>query len=232
MQLPFPVGPRAEPNAALVTAAATQYELGTVTHARDIGGTYNFNLHAVSERGAYVVRVYRPWVTVERLVLLHRIKRTLVEHHLPVSLPLPGVGGASIMEYNGRLVDVEPFVQHDGVADTWERYATGFVMLGRFHQALEPFSMQLIQTPPLVSNYGTPAQLIGWTKHTRDQIESATPTAAAALAVCDQALALLDLLQEGWKDTPPLLHTGTHGDYGGENVLFRREQIVAILEGV
>lgn len=230
MQVPFAIAPRAEPGAALHAALAKQYWLGAVHHARDIGGTYNLNLQLHTTRGEYVVRVHRPWVTGERLALLHLIRSELAAKQLPVPLPLRTSGGATMIEHRGRLVEVEPFVGHDSVADTWECYVAGFAMLSRLHQALLPFSAQLKATPPLVSNYGTLEQLTAWTSNTREQVQRIAPTAANALAVCDAALALLRTLQAAALCMSPLPPAPTHGDYGGDNLLFRQAQIAAIVD--
>ena len=228
MQVPFPIGPRAEWSASLIAAVVDQWRLDTVAHVRDIGGTYNLNLHVQTARGAYVVRVHRPWITTERLALIHAIKRALADRHLPVALPLQTANGTPMSEYDGRLVEMEPFVAHNGPANTWSRCEIGLAMLGRLHRALKPWTEQLRQTPPLVSNYGTVDQLLAWTTDTREQIAAATPTAQDALAVCDDALALLGHLMHAWSGVPALPHMPTHGDYGGDNLLFQGDRIVAI----
>jgi len=225
MQVPFSTGSRAEPSAALIAAVVKQWRLGTVAHVRDIGGTYNLNLHVQTTCGAYVVRVHRPWITPERLALIHMIKRALADD-LPVALPLQTANGATAIKYDGRLVEVEPFVAHNGSATTWRRCEIGFAMLSRLHGALEPWTEQLRQTPPLVSNYGTLEQLRAWTTNTREQIAAATRTDRDALALCADALALLARLEHA--GVPALPHVPTHGDYGGDNLLFHGDRIVAI----
>lgn len=229
MQVPFPIGPRAEASAALIAAVVEQWQLDTVAHARDVDGTYNLNLRVQTARGAYVVRVHRPWITPERLTLIHTIKHALADD-LPIALPVQTANGATMIKYGGRLVEVEPFVAHNGSADRLSRYESAFAMLGRLHRALEPWTEQLRQTPPLVSNYGTLEQLRAWTTNTREGIAVAMRIDRASLAVCDDALLLLDRLAHAWSGVPALPHVPTHGDYGGDNLLFHQEQIVALLD--
>lgn len=89
---------------------------------------------------------------------------------------------------------------------------------------------------PVVSNYGTPEQLLTWIQQAREKAmhtKQALQTSEGkyAIALYDDAIAMLSSLQEWWSETHVYLPRQlTHGDYGGGNILFRQEHIVAILD--
>lgn len=226
-------GPRAEPAPDLLARVAARFALGPVLAATDIGGTYNLNLRVATATGEYVVRVHRPWVGADRLALLHRIRHSLGRGGLPVPEPLAAPGGATILPHRNRLVEVERFVPHDGSADSWERYAAAFAALGRLHDALAARIDRRAFIPPRVSNDGTPDALLAGIARTAARIRR-TPGDGArsrALALCAEARDLLLPVRDWWAELGRALPAApTHGDYGGENVLFQHERVVAILD--
>jgi aminoglycoside phosphotransferase (APT) family kinase protein len=80
--------------------------------------------------------------------------------------------------------------------------------------------------PPVVSNYGTPATLLTWTKQAAEESTRLTQDITAeaqqqALALYAEVIHLLIFLQEQWDKTKEHLPEQlTHGDYGGGNLLF------------
>jgi homoserine kinase type II len=151
---------------------------------------------------------------------------------MPVPEPLVGTEGYSILRLSGRLVEVDPLVEHDAMADTWERYSAAFFLLARLHDTLTDVVPATL-APPRVSNYGTPPQLRCWTEKTRAMIEldAGEPDAAEALALTGQAQDLLRVIDSWWREAKAgLPRQPIHGDYGGGNVLFRGQEIVAVLD--
>ncbi|MBO0796988.1 MAG: hypothetical protein J2P36_39420 [Ktedonobacteraceae bacterium] len=49
---------------------ARQFRMGTVAEVKDLGGMYNLNLLLATTTGKYVLRVYHPWATQQRLMQL------------------------------------------------------------------------------------------------------------------------------------------------------------------
>ena len=226
-------GPRAAADPDLLARVAARFALGPVLAATDIGGTYNLNLRVATAGGEWVVRVHRPWVGADRLALLHQIRHSLGNAGLPVPEPLAAPGGATILPYGDRLVEVEPFVPHDGSANSWERYAVAFAALGPLHDALATRIGRRAFIPPRVSNGGTPDTLLAGIAQTAVRIRR-TPGDGArsrALALCAEAHDLLVPVRDWWAEGGRALPAApTHGDYGGENVLFDHERVVAILD--
>lgn len=230
---PAAIGPRAAPDGRLLAAVAAHFGLGPPLASADLGGAYNLNLRVETARGAYVVRVYRPWVTRDRLACLHRVRRALADAGLPVPRPLAAPAGDAVAPYGDRLAEAERFVPHDAGADTRGRYAVAFALLGRLHDALAAAVPPETIVPPRVSNYGTPPLLRYWIGRTERRLRDAAPdeTVAHALAVCAEARALLGPMEDWWRAVGAgLPRQPIHGDYGGGNLLFADGRPAAILD--
>ena len=169
------IGPRAGPDDALLETADAAFGLGGIQAARDLGGTYNLNLRLYTAGGSFVLRVHRPWVTAERVAVLQSAKQRLAAAGFPVSVPLATTEGKSALRWGNRLVEVEPFVAHDTVADSWDRYPPAFAALARLHDALAAAVDPQTFVPPRVSNYGSPIGLLGWVGQTEARIRPIRP---------------------------------------------------------
>jgi Ser/Thr protein kinase RdoA (MazF antagonist) len=150
---------------------AESFGLDPVISTKDLGGAYNLNLLLKTEHGSYVLRVHRPWVTRLRLEQLQQVKDMLARAGFPVPLPLPTTSGETILRYKDRLVEVEPFIVHDGEADTWERNVIAFSLLGQLHNFLAAHTASIPLVEPVVSNYGTPGTLLRWTQQAAEKME-------------------------------------------------------------
>ncbi len=232
MQENIDYGPRANFNAELSKLIAEQYNIGIVTATEDLGGTYNLNILLQTTRGTYVVRVYRPWVTYERLAMLHQVKQVLHENALPVTLPIATRLNKTIIAYQDRHAEVEHFVPSDNIPETWQRYETAFALLAKLHAVLATKLEHISVVPPLVANYGTPDVLLAWTLQAEQRIRQnpEDENTQVALALCEDTVQLLSKMQVEWRKTEKLPQQIVHGDYGAGNLLFRDQQIVAILD--
>ncbi len=215
---------------------AGAFQIGPVSLSKDLGGAYNLNLLLTTEKGNVVLRVHRPWVTQLRLEQLHEMKSMLARAGFPVPLPLATTNGETTLHYKDRLVELEPFIAHDGEADTWGRNFVAFSLLGKLHNflAAQPDSVSLIE--PVVSNYGTPDMLLTWTRQAAEKVAQSAQSSPShetqsALSLYAEAIQLLSSLQARWQAAKAYLPRQlTHGDYGGGNLLFRQERVVAILD--
>ena len=161
MNASFPTGPRASFTVALHSYLEQTYRLD-ITDTTDLGGAYNLNTLVMSDKGRFVARVYRPWVTPLRLEALHRLKGKL-KAQLPVVLPLPTADGHTVAPFDGRLLELEPFVPNSGAVESWGRYEEAFSLLGSLHGALAEFGPFAAALPaPKVENYGSPEARTRW----------------------------------------------------------------------
>ncbi len=217
----------------LHNTVAEQYNLGAITSTKDFGGTYNLNMLLQTTRGVYVARVYRPWVKYERLTMLQQIKRVLEQNDLPAVLPIACKVGKTILSYQGRWVEVESFVAHNTVTGTWERYEIAFALLAKLHACFATKLEHIAIVPPLVANYGVPDVLLAWTLQAEQRIRQVLENedTQLALTLCAETAQLLTQMQIWWNKTGhELPQQVIHGDYGTGNLLFRDEQVVAILD--
>jgi Ser/Thr protein kinase RdoA (MazF antagonist) len=110
--------------------------LGGFAEAVDLGGSSSLNLLVDGADGRYVVRVPRPHVTPERLGAIHQARRVLVGGSVPCAPPVPTQQDSPWVSLQGRLVEVEAYVDHDAVMDAWERLEVGMALLAQTHNLL------------------------------------------------------------------------------------------------
>src|SRR3954470_1102192 len=196
---------RGEASPALLHALGERYGL-TGESAKDLGGSSNLNLLvAGGGQERYVVRVYRPWVTPERLADMQLVRWRLAEGGVPAALPVPTVDGEQWIVVDGRLVEVEPYVEHDAKMDTWERIEAALPLLGRIHTLLQPLQLSIEGRNPPASNNIEPrdalpgtlrgiAQIRQWSNASQIELE---------LAGASEELArLVDRAQQGFEELP------------------------------
>jgi homoserine kinase type II len=134
---------------------------------------------------------------------------------------------------SNRLIEVESFTLSEGVTDTWSRYIEAFSMLGRLHQALREQAKTIHFVAPVVHNYGQPGHLLNWLEQTKNEVKQKelSDDVRETLTICEETEDLLRVMQSWWDqighDLPRQL---VHGDYGGENILWSQEHIVALLD--
>ena len=70
------------------------------------------------------------------------VRRRLIDGDVPCPRLIRTRDGASWIEVDGRLVEVEVYVEHDANMDSWERLAAGLPLLGRIHTLLQPLRVE------------------------------------------------------------------------------------------
>lgn len=99
-----------------ITTIAVAYGLDLLpSTARPLGGAVNGVVRISSDTGEVVLRVHRPWTTVQRLEDVHRVQEHVRAHGLPVPKVLIARNGRSWMWLHKRLVE------GGRKADTWEQ---------------------------------------------------------------------------------------------------------------
>lgn len=229
MEPSFPRGPRAALTPSLLQALQEKYGLGPLQECEDLGGAYNLNLRLQTATGAYVARVYRPWVARERLDTLQGVKHWLLTQQIPVILPLPTTSGTTMARHAGRLIELEPFVLHTPGKESWPRYEQAFALLGQLHTALANYPAAAMATPP-VENYAVPAKLMEWIENVKGDLRRrGRGQVEEAVQICEEATTLLQQLMPWWRKTKGHLPQQLiHGDYGVGNLLWQEEHVIAI----
>ncbi|MGE5222570.1 MAG: phosphotransferase enzyme family protein [Omnitrophica WOR_2 bacterium] len=207
-----------------------QYRPGAIQSTRDLGGAYNLNVLIRASRGSFVVRVYRPWVTPERLLGIQKIKRRLHAAGIPVVLPLTVINGNTFIEIDQRLAEVEGYIPNQERPPAVKHYEVSASILGRLHAALGGFAQIPEIPPPEVENYSLPVDLEAGLARVRSRIEMAQAEGRSqALNICALVESSLPYITEEWQRLGQYLPRQlVHGDFGPGNILFDQDQPAAI----
>jgi Ser/Thr protein kinase RdoA (MazF antagonist) len=220
---------RAVASAWLLEAIGDRYGIRGEDGGDDLGGSSNLNLRLTSGRQRYVVRVYRPWITVARLAALQLARRVLGRGGVPCAQPVLTRDGASWIVVDERLVEVEPYVEHEAKMDSWPRLAAGLPLLGRIHTLLRPLAVGADgRNPPAANNIEPRDVLPGVQRGTqRMRRWEATPAELALATASDELALLVDRAERRAGAQPRQL---VHGDFWDNNVLFRAGRVVLVAD--
>ncbi|MDP9237406.1 MAG: phosphotransferase [Chloroflexota bacterium] len=175
----------------------------------------------------FVVRVYRPWVTPSRLADLQLVRRALARGGVPCTEPIETHAGESWVVVEDRLVEVEPYVEHDGNMDSWQRLKVALPLLGRAHTLMQALEVTEDGRVAPAANHVEAADAVAWTSRGTDRIRSwdASPS---ELRLAEASEELARLLNDAEGGRPPLARQLVHGDFWDNNVLFRSDRVVLV----
>lgn len=225
-------GLRATPSPELLEAVCDAYGLGSVDGVVDLGGSSCLNVLVRDGRRRYVVRVYRPYVTAARLDDLQRARRELAAGGVPCSDLVPTQDGQPWIGLNGRLVEVERYIEHDdaGMA-SWERLETALPMLGHIHTILQGIATGPDGKRPVFANHIESYVVLARTYRGTQRIRGwASSSAELHLARTAEELAHLVATAEQDLRVSSLPRQLVHGDFWDNNVFFRSGRVVHITD--
>jgi len=229
----FPVGPQWQLTAEDVARIAGDFGLRlTGTPPQPRAGATNGIARISTTTGDWLVRVHRPWTSPARLAGVHRALAFLraAGHPIPAVLATPA--GQTWTTLQDRLVEVNTFVPSNASADSGARLGVALALLARLHATLATLAPDAIP-PPLYSPHTTPDAMLAGLAETDSAFaalrhHASYPQAAATREATRVLLATLDTARAGY--AAHLSRAYIHGDYGGDNILFRDGQIVAVLD--
>jgi Ser/Thr protein kinase RdoA (MazF antagonist) len=207
-----------------------QWGLDGVAEAVDLGGSSSLNLLVGDAARRYVVRVHRPSVTAKRLGAIHQARRALLAGGVPCVPPLPTRQGAGWVNLEGRLVEVEAYVNHEAVMDSWQRLEVGMGLLAQVHNLLRQVQVGPEGRWPRFANHLEPADVADSVRRGVERIRSWDPTAAERrlAAVAEDLAELVTQAEVGLLVRLP--RQLVHGDFWDDNVLFRHGQPVLLAD--
>jgi homoserine kinase type II len=221
---------RAVPSPGLFDVLRRRYGMDSTAAATDLGGSSNLNLLVTVNADRFVVRVYRPWVTAARLADIQRVRRHLAHGGVPCVLPVPTRDGEEWVVVDGRLVEVERFVEHEAHMDSWERLEGGLPVLGRIHTLLRGLMVSPDGRQAPAANHVAPQHALAWTLRGTRHIRTwdASP---AELWLADAAEELARLVDGAEREVSALVPQQlVHGDFWDNNVLFRAGRVVLVTD--
>ncbi|HEY8172080.1 MAG TPA: phosphotransferase [Dehalococcoidia bacterium] len=216
---------RAASSAALLRGLADEY--GIRGNFEDLGGSSNLNLLVEHGSLRFVVRVYRPWTTASRLADMQLVRRELARRDVPTTEPVETRRGETWIVVRDRLVEVEPYIQHDSKMDSWQRIKAALPLLGRAHTLMQALEVSQDGSIAPAANHVEAADVVAWTLRGTSRIRSweASP---AELRLADASDELAKLLDSAEKRRPPLARQLVHGDFWDNNVLFHGDRVVLV----
>lgn len=208
-----------------VERALRQYDLGTLRSVKPAShGVVNETAFAETSMGRYVVRRNQRKLGRAGLELRHRLLIWLRSTGFPASRLVPARSGETVVEIDGRLFEVFPFIDGDEFnPDRPAQLSGAGSILGRYHSAVEEFP----DTPFPEGPRYTPASLMGLTERLmqRDLMGELTEP----LSWYDRRAAdLRRMLPDSAYLALP--HVLIHGDLHRDNLIFRGDSVAALID--
>lgn len=223
-------GVRASVSADLERFLRANWGVWPAGPAPDLGGSNNLNLLVTDGRSPRVARVYRPFVTGQRVAALQAVRRHLASHGVLGVGPVPAVDGRDWRAFEGRVVEVEPYVDAPATMNTLVRVRTGLAVLGRMHALLQELPSSPAAGAPGFANHVAADGLVEAVAAGTGRIRAWKPTAAEA-RLADLADDLAATLARHEQD--PRIHAQrqlVHGDFWDNNVRFRHGQVALVTD--
>lgn len=213
----------------LLRVLHTRYGLRWDGEPVDLGGSNNLNVHLPGSDGGWVARIYCPWTSAARLRAIQRVRSTLVSAGLPFASTVSALDGETSIGFDGQVVEVERYVAGKNM-NIGTSLLSGMRALGQIHNVLAG-----METPPAAEvapfpNHVEANQALAGTHQGTAAIRAANPS-SGELHTADLADTLATELADaelGLRHALP--RQLVHGDFWDNNVLFRDDDIVLILD--
>ena len=223
----LPVRPMKSPE--LIDTVVRAYELTRNFDPIDLGGSSNLNLLFKRGKLGYVARIYRAWVTQERLEGIQSVRATLRAAGLPFPPTKPAADGRMFISFADWLVEVEPFVSGQDMR-TWAELLDGMRMLGTIHTVLSGIAVPPGTRRAPAANHIDVADASQTTMRACSAIRAfATSADEERIARVSEELASA-LLCAGDERSLELPRQLVHGDFWDNNVKFQNGSLVAVLD--
>ncbi|MFC7619190.1 phosphotransferase enzyme family protein [Microlunatus sp. GCM10028923] len=215
----------------LVAEIAERYGLERPTGWSDLGGSWTTNLKLTfRERAALVARIHGAYTSPDRLTAVQAARIAVADAGLPAIRPLDTPSGPSFVRLgNGRLAELEPFVDWNQRMKTGPLLEAGFGVLARLHDALRDASIPAAGETATAANHLHSEVALEASRRGADRIRGWRDTVLTGLA--DRAVRHLEAVDRAEQ---PLragqLTQLVHGDFWDNNVLFHDGRLAAVLD--
>src|SRR5215469_4809137 len=216
-------------SAELIDTVVRAYELTTNGDPIDLGGSSNLNLLFPEGELGYVARIYRAWVTQERLEGIQSVRAALRAAGLPFPQTWPAADGCLFLPFADWLVEVEPFVSGQDMR-TWAELKDGMRMLGMIHTVLSGITAPPGTRRAPAANHIDAADAFQTTVRACSAIRAWASTASEERIVRVSEELASALLYSGDESSLELPRQLVHGDFWDNNVKFQNGSLVAVLD--
>jgi homoserine kinase type II len=224
-------GSRAEFTAELTELLNDEYAFDESAKYTDLGGSSSLNIFAEKNQAQYVVRVYRPYVTSNRLDDIIGVRKKLNENGIPCAAAFQTLTGQNYIEWNGRVVEAEYYVKHDGIMDTPERLKYALPLFGRMTSLLGSIkNISADGKNPHFANHIHFERIAEMTEKGCSRILAWDPAEHEREIVYMSKALAEKVTRAGEKIFTELPRQLAHGDFWDNNVLFSGNNIVLITD--
>jgi homoserine kinase type II len=214
----------------LLDAVRDAYGIDGPPDPIDLGGSSSLNLLAGSGDERCVLRFYRRYMTASRLGAIHLARRELTAAGVPCPDLLPTRDGQPWILFEGRLVEVERYVEHEAHMNSWERLEEGLPILGRIHTLFRDLEVGDEGRTPLFANHIEASDVMDRTLRGTQRIRGWQPSAPELqLAAAAEELAHRVASAEQ-RFSAALPRQLVHGDFWDNNVFFRDGRVILVTD--
>jgi Ser/Thr protein kinase RdoA (MazF antagonist) len=223
-------GLRATASQELLDLVQFAFKIRFTNEPIDLGGSSNLNLLVADSSRQYVLRVYRPYVTAERLDAINHVREELSHSDIPCGELVTTADRQLWISFDGRLVELEHYVEHDSEMNTWPSLRVGLSLLAQIHTILQDIIVNESGRKPRFANYIESTQTLRRTFLGTQRIRGWNPS-PLELKLADDAEELAHRVSRAESSLPEKLPKQlVHGDFWDNNVCLRDGKVVLVAD--
>jgi hypothetical protein len=224
-------GLRAVASQALLDAVQAAYRIDIPTQPFDLGGSANLNLCFADASNKWVVRVYRPYVTTERLRAIQTVRHELSLAGIPSDCLVMTGNGQPWMSFDGRLVELERYIDHNGKMDTWASLEAGMPILAKIHTVLQGVEVGAGGKRSVFANHIPSSEILPCTYRGTQRIRAWSNLSPREETLANEAEELARRVSSAESSLKSKLPKQlVHGDFWDNNVFLRDGQVVFVTD--
>lgn len=216
---------------ALVAEVAALFGLSAPTDWQDLGGSWTTNIQFDYEGQESVgARIHRRHTSPDRLSAIQTARNAVSAAGIPAVECIVTPDGSSFMELDsGRLVELEPRIQWNAWMNTVPLLEVGFEVFAGVHDALRAAEIPAAGRTAIYANHIYSVEAASATRRGAERIRGWNDVILSRLADrVSQHIEAVDAAEAPLRDRQVV--QVVHGDFWHNNVLFRDQEIAAVLD--